>query len=64
MIKNIFENGVKITQIQSSGMKLSYLRVNWLEIKELISLEIYLKFWISLTNEIRRINKFMDLIKL
>ena len=65
MDKYIFENGVKTTvQIQSSGMKLSYLRVNWSEIEELISLEIYLKFWISLTNEIRRINKFMDLIKL
>jgi hypothetical protein len=40
MDKNIFENGVKTTQIQSSGMKLSYLRVNWSEIEELISLEI------------------------
>jgi len=40
MDKNIFENGVKTIQIQSSGMKLSYLRVNWSEIKELISLEI------------------------
>jgi hypothetical protein len=40
MDKNIFENGVKTIQIQSSVMKLSYLRVNWLEIKELISLEI------------------------
>jgi len=27
-IKNIFENGVKTTQIQSSWMKLSNLRVN------------------------------------
>jgi len=38
--KNIFENEVKTTQIQSSGMKLSDLRVNWSEIEELISLEI------------------------
>jgi hypothetical protein len=40
MDKNIFENGVKTIQIQSLGMKLSDLRVNWSEIKELISLEI------------------------
>jgi hypothetical protein len=40
MDKNIFENEVKTTQIQSSGMKLSDLRVNWSEIEELISLEI------------------------
>ena len=40
MDKNIFEHGVKTTQIQNLGMKLSYLRVNWLEIEELISLEI------------------------
>jgi hypothetical protein len=40
MNKNIFENEVKTTQIQSSGMKLSDLRVNWSEIEELISLEI------------------------
>jgi len=38
--KNIFENEVKTTQIQSSGMKLSDLRVNWSEIEELINLEI------------------------
>ena len=38
MIKNIFENGVKITQIQSSGIKLSDLGINWSEIEELISL--------------------------
>ena len=44
MIKNIFENGVKITQIQSSGMTLSDLRINWSEIEELMSLKIYLKF--------------------
>ena len=44
MIKNIFENGVKITQIQSLGMKLSDLRINWSEIEELMSLKIYLKF--------------------
>jgi hypothetical protein len=40
MDKNIFENEIKTTQIQSSGMKLSDLRVNWSEIEELISLEI------------------------
>jgi hypothetical protein len=40
MDKNIFENEVKTTQIQSSGMKLSDLRVNWSEIEELISLKI------------------------
>jgi hypothetical protein len=40
MDKNIFENGVKTTQIQSLWMKLSDLRVNWSEIEELISLEI------------------------
>ena len=44
MIKNIFENWVKITQIQSLRMKLSDLRVNWSKIEELISLKIYLKF--------------------
>ena len=38
--KNIFKNEVKTTQIQSSGMKLSDLRVNWSEIEELISFEI------------------------
>jgi hypothetical protein len=56
MYKNIFENKIKTTQIQSSWMKLSDLRVNWS--KNLI------KIWISLINEIRRINKFVDLIKL
>jgi hypothetical protein len=40
MNNNIFENEVKTTQIQSSGMKLSNLRVNWSEIEELISLRI------------------------
>jgi hypothetical protein len=40
MEKNIFENGVKTTQIRSSEMKLSDLRVSWSEIEELISLEI------------------------
>jgi hypothetical protein len=40
MNKNIFENEIKTTQIQSSGMKLLNLRVNWSEIKELISLRI------------------------
>jgi hypothetical protein len=40
MDKNIFENEVKTTQIQSLWMKLSDLRVNWSEIEELISLEI------------------------
>ena len=40
MDKNIFEKGVKTTQIQSLWMKLSDLRVNWSEIEELISLEI------------------------
>jgi hypothetical protein len=40
MDKNIFENVVKTTQIQSSGMKLSDLKVNWSEIEELISLQI------------------------
>ena len=40
MDKNIFENGVKTTQIRSLVMKLSDLRVNWSEIEELISLEI------------------------
>jgi hypothetical protein len=40
MVKNIFGNKVKTTQIQSSWMKLSDLRVNWSEIEELISLEI------------------------
>jgi hypothetical protein len=56
MYKNIFENKIKTAQIRSSGMKLSDLRVNWS--KNLI------KIWISLINEIRRINKFVDLIKL
>ena len=40
MEKNIFENEVKTTQIRSSEMKLSDLRVSWSEIEELISLEI------------------------
>jgi len=40
MNKNIFKNKVKTTQIQSLGMKLSNLRVNWSEIEELISLRI------------------------
>ena len=40
MDKNIFENEVKTTQIQSSRMKLLDLRVNWSEIEELISLRI------------------------
>jgi len=40
MNNNIFENEVKTTQIQSSGMELSNLRVNWSEIEELISLRI------------------------
>jgi hypothetical protein len=40
MDKNIFENVVKTTQIQSPGMKLSDLKVNWSEIEELISLQI------------------------
>jgi hypothetical protein len=40
MDKNIFENGFKTTQIRSSWMKLSDLRVNWSEIEELISFEI------------------------
>jgi hypothetical protein len=40
MDKNIFENVVKTIQIQSSGMKLSDLKVNWSEIEELISLQI------------------------
>jgi hypothetical protein len=40
MDKNIFENEVKTTQIQSSRMKLLDLRVNWSEIEELISLKI------------------------
>jgi hypothetical protein len=40
MNKNIFENEIKTTQIQNSGMKLLNLRVNWSEIKELISLRI------------------------
>ena len=40
MDKNIFENGFKTTQIQSSGLKLSDLRVNWSKIEELISFEI------------------------
>ena len=40
MDKNIFENIVKTAEIQSLGMKLSDLRVNWSEIEELISLEI------------------------
>jgi len=44
MIKNIFENGVKTTQIQSSRMKLSNLREKWSKIEELISLRIWLKF--------------------
>jgi hypothetical protein len=37
---NIVENAVKITQLQNLGLKLSNLRVNWSEIKELISLRI------------------------
>ena len=40
MDKNIFENGVKTTQIRSSWMKLANLRVNWSEIEELKSLRI------------------------
>jgi hypothetical protein len=37
---NIAENGVKRTQIRSSGLKFLNLRVNWSEIEELISLRI------------------------
>jgi len=40
MNKKIFENRVKTIQIQSSGMKLSNLKVNWLAIEKLISLRI------------------------
>jgi len=40
MDKNIFENEVKIIQIQSLWMKLLDLRINWSKIEELISLEI------------------------
>ena len=49
--------GFKATQIQSLWMKLSDLRVNWWRIIKFGNL---VKIWISLFNEIRWINKFVD----
>jgi len=64
MDKNIFENGVKTTQnlkfedeiIKFESQLVKNCRIN--------KFENLIKIWISLINEIRKVTKFADLIKL